>query len=208
MKTRILHRIVGLVMLLPLIGWAVTGAIFFLKPGYGGAYESLPVKTYPLTSRIALQTDPAWLEIRVVKTILGEHLLARTSAGWQQLDPRSLQPKPAPSEDELRALLADAFAINPARYGQIATVEGNTTTTDTGIRVTLDWNRLALSQRGKDTDRIDFFYRIHYLQWTGVAALDKALGALGIALVLILSLLGARLFFAAKVRQNSGLTID
>jgi hypothetical protein len=200
MKTRTLHRIVGLVMLLPLIGWAVTGAIFFLKPGYGGAYESLPVKTYPLANRIALQTDPAWLEIRVVKTILGEHLLARTSAGWQQLDPHSLQPKPAPSEDELRALLADAFAINPARYGQIATVEGNTITTDTGILVTLDWNRLALSQRGKDTDRIDFFYRIHYLQWTGLAALDKALGALGIALVLILSLLGARLFFAAKVR--------
>lgn len=198
MKTRTLHRIVGLVMLLPLIGWAVTGAIFFLKPGYAGAYESLPVKTYPLATRIALQTDPAWLEVRIVKTVLGEHLLVRTAAGWQQLDPHSLQAKPAPSEDELRALLIDAFAINPARYGQIATVEGNAATTDTGVQVTIDWNRLALSQYGKDTDRIDFFYRIHYLQWTGVAMLDKILGAVGIALVLFLSLLGARLFFAAK----------
>lgn len=198
MKTRTLHRIVGLVMLLPLIGWAVTGAIFFLKPGYAGAYESLPVKTYPLATSIALEPNPAWLEVRVVKTILGEHLLARTAAGWQQLDPRSLQPKPAPAEDQLRALLADALAINPARYGQIATVEGNAATTDTGVQVTLDWNRLALSQRGKDTDRIDFFYRIHYLQWTGIAALDKALGALGIALVLSLSLLGARLFFSRR----------
>jgi len=198
MKTRILHRIVGLVMLLPLIGWAVTGAIFFLKPGYAGAYESLPVKTYPLATPIALQTDPAWLEVRVVKTVLGEHLLARTAAGWQQLDPHSLQPRPAPAEDDLRALLIDAFAINPARYGQIATVDGNAVTTDTGVQVALDWNRLALSQHGKDTDRIDFFYRIHYLQWTGVAALDKAVGAVGIVLVLLLSLLGARLFFSRR----------
>jgi hypothetical protein len=64
------------------------------------------------------------------------------------------------------------------------------------VRVTIDWNRLALAQRGADTDRIDFFYKIHYLQWTGVAALDKALGGLGITLVLILSALGARLFFS------------
>jgi len=195
MKTRALHRVIGIVMLLPLTGWAVTGAVFFLKPGYAGAYDLLQVKTYPLEPNIALQADPSWLEVRLVKTILGEHLLARTSKGWLHLDPGSLQPKPEPSTEEVRALVSDAFSANPARYGKLATIEGNNITTDTGIRVEMDWNRLALSQRGKDTDRIDLLYKIHYLQWTGVRALDKVLGALGIILVLVLSGLGTRLFF-------------
>jgi hypothetical protein len=196
MRIRALHRFIGLVMLLPLVGWAVTGAVFFLKPGYAGAYEPLQVKTYPIAANIAMQTDPSWFEVRVERTILGEHLLARTPQGWLHLDPRSLQPKPDPTADEFRALATDAFSANPGRYGQIATIERNVITTDTGIRVELDWKRLGLTQRGKDTDRIDSIYKIHYLQWTGVESMDKVLGALGILLVLALSVLGARLFFA------------
>lgn len=196
MNTRALHRILGLGMLLPLAGWAITGAVFFLKPGYQGAYEMLPVKTYSLDASIALQTDPSWLEVRYVKTILGEHLLARTSRGWVHLEPRSLQPKPEPSINDIRALVSDAFEANPARYGQIASIDDDGVITDTGVRVDLDWNRLAFSQRGKDSDRIDTLYKIHYLQWTGVKTLDYVLGALGIILVLALSGLGARLFFS------------
>ena len=67
---------------------------------------------------------------------------------------------------------------------------------DTGIRIDLDWNRLTLSQRGADTDRIDALYKIHYLQWTGMKSVDQVLGALGILLVVALSVLGVRLFFA------------
>jgi len=156
MKARALHRIIGLVMLLPLIGWAITGSIFFLKPGYAGAYDTPQVKTYPLETNVALEPAPSWLEFRYVKTILGEHLLARTGQGWQHLDPHSLQPRPAPTPDELRALIADALAANPSRYGHIASIEGDTAITDTDVRVTIDWNRLALAQRGADTDRIDF----------------------------------------------------
>jgi hypothetical protein len=196
MTTRGLHRVIGLVMLLPLAGWAVTGAIFFLKPGYAGAYELLEVKTYPLETNIGLQTDPSWMEARLVKTVLGEHLLARTSRGWVDLDPRTLQPIPEPSADDLDELVTDAFTANPGRYGRVARIEGSNITTDTGVRVELDWNRLTLTQRGKDTDRLDALYKIHYLQWTGVKSVDKVLGALGIMLVLALSLLGARLFFA------------
>src|ERR1044072_4576684 len=123
MKTRALHRIIGVVMLLPLIGWAITGSIFFLKPGYAAAYDTPLIKTYPLETSITLQPVQSWLEFRYVKTIMGEHLLARTEQGWQHLDPHSLQPKPAPTTDELRALLADALAANPLRYGHIASVE-------------------------------------------------------------------------------------
>jgi hypothetical protein len=195
MTTRSLHRVIGLVMLLPLAGWAVTGAIFFLKPGYAGAYELLQVKAYPLEAKIAMQPDPSWTEVRFVKTILGEHLLARTSRGWLHLDPRSMQPMPEPSADDISALVTDAFSVNPARYGRAASIQGYNITTSTDVRIELDWGRLALSQTGKDTDRIDTLYKIHYLQWTGVKSVDTVLGALGILLVLTLSLLGARLFF-------------
>jgi PepSY-associated transmembrane protein len=193
MTIRALHRVVGLVMLLPLVGWAVTGAFFFLKPGYSGAYELLQVKTYPLEATMALRTDPSWLEVRLEKTILGDHLLARTSKGWLHLDPRTFEPRPEPAADEIRMLVTDAFSINPARYGRVASVEGNNIETDTGVRVALDWKRLMLAQRGKDTKRIDTIYKIHYLQWTGFESVDKVLGALGILLTLVLSLLGARL---------------
>ena len=185
-------------MLLPFVAWAATGAIFFLKPGYAGAYDVPSVKLSPLGSPTAITADPSWLEYRHLKTAIGEHLLARTAEGWRQLDPRSSQPRAEPNADELRALFADALATNPSRYGQIMSVEGNTATTDTGVRVTLDWNRLTMTQRGADTDWIDRFYKIHYLQWTGVAAVDKVLGGVGILLVLALSLLGARLFFGKR----------
>jgi len=194
MTARRLHRVIGIVMLLPLIGWALTGAVFFLKPGYAGAYDLLQVKTYPLESSIAIQADPSWLEARLVKTVLGEHLLARTSTGWSNLNPRTLEPSSQPSTDQIKDLINDAVSGN-TRYGTVASVDGSSISTDTGVRIDLDWNRLSLTQRGKDTDRLDSLYKIHYLQWTGLKNVDKVLGAIGILLVLGLSLLGTLIFF-------------
>lgn len=195
MTARRLHRLVGLVMLLPFFGWAITGAIFFLKPGYGDAYDALAVKTYPIDASVAIPSNPAWLEARYLKTILGEHLLVRTASGWQHLDARTLRERAAPAEPAMRQLLEDAFSANPARYGHVTSVAGNVATTDTGVRVTISWTRLALSQRGKDTDRIDGIYRIHYLQWTGIAGVDRVLGAVGLTLIVVLSILGLWLWF-------------
>jgi hypothetical protein len=193
MTIRKLHRLLGVLMLLPLLAWAVTGAIFFLKPGYAGAYEILQIKTYPLGSVAPIRPEPSWLEYRRLKTMLGEHLLVRTEEGWRQLDVGTLQPRPAPQGEELMTLFADALPEGSSRYGHLSHVEGVSAATDTGISLTLDWNRLTLSQRGRDTARIDRLYKIHYLQWTGVAAIDKVLGASGVLLVLMLSLFGARL---------------
>jgi hypothetical protein len=192
-RTRKLHRIIGIVMLLPLAGWAVTGALFFVKPGWGAAYDSLPVRTYPLDSTVTIATRPGWLEVRRVRTILGDHLLARTDEGWRQFDHASLAVVPPPTDDQVRTLVGDALAINPARYGAIAGVDHNVVSTATGARITLDWNRLALSQRGRDTDRIDWLYRVHYLQWTGHAGVDRVVGGAGLVLLLTLSAFGARL---------------
>jgi len=193
MTPRSLHRALGVTMLLPLLAWAVTGAFFFIKPGYGGAYESLGVRTYPLTTTISMPPSADWREVRYLRTVLGDHLIARTESGWRQLDPVTLQERPTASDADVRALVTDAFTANPERYGQIATIDDALVTTDTGVRTTIDWNRLSLSQRGRDTDRIDAIYRVHYLQWTGVEWLDKILGGLGLLLIVALSAAGLRL---------------
>lgn len=193
MKIRTLHRILGLILLVPFLAWAVTGFVFFLKPGYAGAYEMLSPKTYPLNAAPAVTPDAQWLEYRYVRTVLGDHLLARTAQGWQHLDPATLQAKPSPGEDEIKRFVADAMAVNPPRYGQVKSVTPNEIKTDTGITITLNWQRLSLQQKGSDTDRIDRLYKIHYLQWTGISAIDKALGFIGLSCVLVLTLLGLRL---------------
>ena len=193
MSPRLFHRIIGIVLLLPLLGWAATGAIFFIKPGYGGAYEQLAIKTYPLEGGESIRAQAGWREARLVRTILGTHVLARTDAGWRNLDPSSLQPAPIPGEEGLMRLLRDAFTSNPDRYGKIVRLVDRTATTDTGVEVVLDWDRLTVQQKGKDTARIDALYRIHYLQWTGNKTADKFVGGIGLLLLVALTLLGARL---------------
>lgn len=191
MRARTLHRIIGIVLLLPFLAWAATGFIFFLKPGYAGAYEIVTPRTYPLDRAAAITPNPGWLEYRHFKTVLGEHLIVRTDKGWLQLNPSDKQPRSAPTRAEIELLLKDAFTANPSRYGEISDISGLIARTNTGVEVTLDWNRLTLQQHGKDTDRIDLLYKIHYLQWTGVKSVDRVLGFVGLTLVIMLTLLGA-----------------
>jgi len=195
MNTRKLHRLLGVVLLLPFLGWVATGFVFFLKPGYAGAYEFLSVRTYPLTEPCAVRPAGGWLEVRCLRTVLGNHLLARTGEGWRQLAPADGQPRERPAASEIERLLADAFRANPRRYGTISSLSDLTARTTTGVEVTLDWDGMSLRQQGRDTDRIDLLYRIHYLQWTGITSVDRILGGIGLALVLALTLLGARLAF-------------
>lgn len=195
MKVRTLHRSLGIILLLPFFGWAITGLVFFMKPGYAGAYEILSPRTYPLTAALPINPDPAWLEFRYLRTVIGDHLLVRTGSGWQHLNFMDKQPRTMPNEGEIKRLLMDAFSVNPSRYGNISRVSGNTAWTDTGVEVNIDWNRMSLQQRGKDTDRIDLLYRIHYLQWTGVKSVDRIVGFTGLVMVMALTTLGAWLAF-------------
>jgi uncharacterized iron-regulated membrane protein len=190
MTIRRIHRLIGLVLLLPFLAWAVTGFIFFVKPGYDDAYEMLQIRTLPLDSASAARTPPGALEVRRMKTVLGDHLLVKGAEGWKHLDPATLAGRPVPAEAELRLLLDDAFSSRPDRYGTVSTVDGTTAVTSTGVTVSLDWERMSLYQRGPDTDRIDMFYKIHYLQWTGIQPVDKVLGVVGLVLVVALSIIG------------------
>src|SRR5262249_45356043 len=200
-----------LVLLLPILGWAATGFVFFVKPGYKAAYSTLRVRALPLGTPLAIATpDPAWLEMRALRTVLGEHLLVRTADGWSHLDPATLRPRAPPGDTDLRALIEDAMAADAARYGRIQSLERRETdgaasaTTTTGVAIDLDWSTLSLSQSGRDTRRIDALYRVHYLQWTGVTAIDRVLGVVGLVLLVTLACFGLRLAFPVRRPASGG----
>lgn len=200
MKVRKLHRTLGLILLLPFFAWAATGLVFFIKPGYRGAFDMPSVKTYPLTSPVTIPARKEWTEHKVMRTVLGDHLLVRTVSGWEHLDPRTLKPRPRPEAGAITRLLDDAFTKNPDRYGSVADASGEEILTTTGIRVRLYWDTLSLSQKGTDTDRINRLYKIHYVQWTGIKSLDRVLGLAALAGIGILSLLGFKLSWAGWKR--------
>ncbi|OIN08065.1 hypothetical protein BFR47_15745 [Oceanisphaera psychrotolerans] len=194
-KTRQLHRLLGLLLLLPLFGWALTGLVFFIKPGYEGAYEQLAVKTYPLQQRVLVSPEPHWQQVRLFRTVLGEHLLVKSHDRWLHLQPDSQAPFALPDETRLRLLLQDAMTANPARYGDIDTLAGTRALTSTGVSIDLDWDTLSLRQQGADTRLIDGLYRVHYLQWLPSGPFNRWLGMLGLGLLLAMALVGLRLCF-------------
>jgi len=187
--------------MLPFLGWAVTGLIFFLKPGYAGAYAELRPHFLPLgdgSAGAAVAPRADWLEMRRVRTVLGEHLLVRTADGRLHLHAETGESFAVPEEAALQTLVADAIAANAPRYGTVARAakaEGATAAfeTTTGVHVEIDWPTLTLQQRGADTERIDALYRVHYLQWTGVKAIDRVVGIAGLAGLVALTLLGLKL---------------
>src|SRR5436309_5222341 len=145
MGTRRAHRMLGLILLLPISGWAVTGFVFFIKPGYEAAYGTLRVREYPLEGASIPLSRPGWLEARALRTVLGNHLLVRMEDGWAQIDPATLRPRALPDEDAIRRIVQDAIAPDPARYGEIASIirrEGATpsasVTTTSDVRIDPD----------------------------------------------------------------------
>jgi len=195
MKIRQIHRLFGALLLAPMIVWAITGLIFFIKPGYSEAYAPLNLPTQPLTNPIELPAMPDATELKLLNTPLGPSLLVRGNEGWQHYDLTTMAPKPEPDASALRQLVEPAIASDPGRYGRIEAIDGLTVTTDTGVRIKLHWPTLRLSQYGKDTARIDWFYKLHYLQWTGHQTADRVLGFAGLVLVMAMALTGLKMLF-------------
>ncbi|ASP47580.1 PepSY domain-containing protein [Cognaticolwellia beringensis] len=197
-KSRKLHKLIGLVLVLPMLGWTLTGLVFFIKPGYQGAYEQLSVKKYPLSQSLTITPEENWQEIKLVKTVLGQHLLVKTNNKSEHVDPVTMLVKPEPTTLQFTTLLNDAFAINKARYGEIVSTNGLSARTSTGVDVTLHWNSLRLSQTGQDTQLINLLYQVHYLQWTPFEALNQILGIFGLVLLISLTFLGVRIYIKQR----------
>ncbi|WP_286269264.1 PepSY domain-containing protein [Thalassotalea hakodatensis] len=186
---RKIHQILGLIMLLPIIAWAITGTYFFFKPGYQEAYQALNVKTYPLTYIDKLPKGK-WLETKQLKTVLGQHVLLKDNKQWHHFIMPSWQAVDTLSKKQINALVADAITANKTRYGEIKSITNNQILTTTNVAITLNWPLLSLRQQGKDTDFINTMYNIHYLRWSGNKTLDQYLGVIGLFLVLLLAGIG------------------
>ncbi|PKH01355.1 hypothetical protein CXF72_17600, partial [Psychromonas sp. MB-3u-54] len=155
MKSKRIHRIIGLLLVLPIIGWTFTGIIFFIKPGYEAAYDQLAVKTYPLEKSFTIPKSKEWTEVRLLKTILGYHLLVKTDNGFQHLDPISFQSKEIPVGLELTSLFNDSFSNKSERYGHVISSDNFKVITSKGIEISLNWSQLTLRQKGEDTKLIN-----------------------------------------------------
>lgn len=194
MRTRTVHKWLGLVMLTPLTTWAMTGLIFFIKPGYEGAYEQLPIKTYEIEHDIHVANTTALTSITALQSIIGLHILAKSDGRNIQLDPASMKLRTQPSESEIRALINDAVAQNDQRYGKIKSLDGTTAMTENNIKIELNWDTLTLRQYGPDRKLIELMYKIHYLQWTPWPLPNQILGVIGLLFLVTLSFLGLRMF--------------
>ncbi|WP_233009383.1 PepSY domain-containing protein [Rheinheimera faecalis] len=190
---RRIHRILGWCLILPFFVWALTGLVFFIKPGYQAAFSYLVVKTYPINTAIQLKPQPEWQEIKLLQTVLGTHLMVKQAGSWQQLSPKDFTVRPQPSADDLQLLVKDAISVDPKRYGEQLLKTEQGFVTDTGVQIQLDWASLSLSQQGKDTELINNLYKAHYLQWTGQKTLDQVLGVLGLILLMLTTVVGVRL---------------
>jgi hypothetical protein len=198
MKSRKLHKLIGLILVLPMLGWTFTGLVFFIKPGYQGAYEQLSVKTYPLSQPITIVPQDNWQEVSVVKTVLGDHLIVKANNKSQHLDPTTLLAMPEPTTLQLKTLLNDAFTDNQARYGDIISTDGLSAKTNTGVEIVLNWSSLRLSQQGQDTQLINLLYQVHYLQWTPFKELNQVVGIFGLILLISLTVLGVRIYLKQR----------
>lgn len=190
MITRKQHRLLGGILLLPFIAWSLTGIFFLVRPAYEQAYSVLSPKTYS-ADEINISAEPQWQEMRLLKTILGQHLLVKQEDRWQQLDPDSLEVRAAPTEADLANFVEDAISQDTLRYGELLPGESYPFHTSTGVTITVNWDSLSLSQQGADTRWIDRVYSIHYLQWTGIALVDTVLGVAGLFLLLLMTITGS-----------------
>ena len=198
LQMRRLHRIIGMIMIIPFLGWALTGLVFFTKPGYTEAFESLSIKTNGNRDQFSFPVNEEWLEVRMFKSILGSHLLVKTINGWEHLNPTTLHALALPPKQDIRRLVEDAISVNPQRYGNIVTVTKNHIETDKNVTIQLDWSQMLLSQKGRDTALINTMYKIHYLQWTGIKIVDRVLGLLGLGLICTLAILGVLLLWVVS----------
>ncbi|MCB9751194.1 MAG: PepSY domain-containing protein [Myxococcales bacterium] len=208
------HRWIGLALAVPFFPWSITGLLFHLKPGWSAAYDALspatnaplPDDTLPL-ARARAAVPGALSRAELLSTALGpvSRLTRRSASGGgppRLVDARTgatLSPLPAAQAEQL-ARAAIASSAHAARYGAVERRALHPDRVELfmdgpgRVVVTIDRHSGALSQRGADTARVDWLYRVHYGQWTGARWLDRVIPLLLLVGVTLLALAGLALF--------------
>ena len=197
-----LHRYLALVLVVPLVVWSVTGLLFHLKPGWKRAYDMLDAER-PLDAKqvtpiasITAQFPEGVTHLELFGTAIGP-LYRVSTANGDALVNATTGAKVSPlSESDARSLASDAISRSrlQAEYGEIthSDVRDDVVrfTTAKGPIVEVGRTDARISQHGSDTARIDWLYRIHYLQWTGKKTLDRVLAIIGLALIWLVMIPG------------------
>ena len=198
------HRWLAITLVSLLVVWSVSGLLFHIKPGWDRAYDQLSVErrdsVLPLqTFAPAQNLGSSITRIELFDTAIGPLYRVRTSSGTELYDAATGKARTLDAA-AARTLVADAIARSQFRaaYGEITNVAiaGDTArvTTSGGPVIELGLHDARASQRGPDTDRIDWLYRIHYLQWTGNKSVDRVLSLAGLALIWAVMIPGVVLF--------------
>jgi uncharacterized iron-regulated membrane protein len=205
------HRWLAVVLVVPLVIWSITGLLFHLKPGWSRAYDMLSAErpldttpTVPLDAVAAAAGGPTQ-HLELFGSALGPLYRITTPTGTVLLDAQLHRRSPLSAADA-RTLAADAVAhsAHRAAYGTLTSAQlagDHVRVTFAHANVDVDRDSAAISQRGGDTDRIDWLYRLHYLSWTGNRTLDKLLAITGLALIWLVMIPGLVLFVRRRPRR-------
>lgn len=203
------HRYLALVLVVPLIVWSVTGLLFHLKPGWSRAYDMLdderPLENAHVVPLSTVAVDGVQ-RLELFGTALGPLYRISTKDGTTLVDATTGAKRSPLSEADAKTLALDAVAHSreKAGYGDIARTEVR----DDVVRLTFSKGPIVevgrtdarIRQHGADTARIDWLYRIHYLQWTGMKTFDKVLAIVGLLLIWLVMIPGLVLAWR-RVRQ-------
>ncbi len=211
------HRWLALGLVIPLLVWSVTGLVFHLKPGWARAYDQLdearpgPLDLAAVTA-IASLPGPAtgWTASRVelFDSALGPLYRVTILDGSALYDARTGARRSPLAVADARSLAVDAVARSEhhAAYGdpvEVREAPAEFRIQFSGgavVRIGRDDGRLT--QRGADTERIDWLYRLHYLQWTGNRAIDRVIAGAGLGLIWLAAVPGLVLA-ARRLRRRA-----
>lgn len=201
------HRWLAIVLVVLLTVWSITGLLFHLKPGWDRAYDQLSaerrgsaLRPDAVVSLAALANPGPIVRVELFDTALGPLYRVGSETGDELFDATTGRRRSPLDADDARALAGDAVARSPHRdaYGALedVTLDGDIARLRfaDGPVVELGRRDARMSQHGSDTERIDWLYRIHYLQWTGNHTIDRGFAMFGLALIWAVIIPGIVLF--------------
>ena len=200
---RRIHRWLAIVLVIPLVIWSITGLLFHLKPGWSRAYDMLDAERPAAVHLDKLVLPDGATHVEVFSTAIGPLARVTTTKGDELYDADSGTKRSPLPTDAAQALAVDAvkrshYASSYGAPSRVTSTETTVTLEFAGPVVEVDRTTGRLSQRGPDTDRIDWLYRVHYLQLTGNKTFDKVLALAGLVLIWLVLIPGVVLFVRRK----------